>query len=347
MSEMTARIVELDSGRAADWDGFLQAHPQGTFFHRREWKEVIAGAFGHKSHYLMAEEDGRITGILPLVDIRSRLFGHRLVSQGFCVGGGILATTPAAHAALRDEADRLMGALGAEYVEYRAPAESDPSWARREGLYATFDREIAEGEDDCLKQIPRKQRAVLRKAFKNEALDYRIERMVDPFYGLYSLGMRNLGTPVFSRRYIQLMLDHFGEDCDILTVYGEGRPLSSVLNFYFRDRVMPYYTGADPMARKTGAADLMYWAVMREALKRGCRIFDFGRSKLGTGPYAFKKNWGFEPRPINLEFSLPDGAEMPDVNPNNPKYRIFINTWKKLPHPVANLVGPFVARHLG
>ena len=346
MSEMTAVIEELTSSNLSDWNDFLMNHPDGTFFHRPEWREVIAGGFKHKSYYFIAREGGQVTGILPLVHIASKLFGNRLVSQAFCVGGGILSTTPAAHAALRDKADGLMRDLGAEYVEYRAPAESDPSWSAREGLYATFDREIAESEEDCLKQIPRKQRAVLRKAFKNE-LEVKKERSVEPFYHLYSMGMRNLGTPVFSRKYIQLLLDCFGEDCDILTVYKDGVALSSVLNFYHGDRVMPYYTGADPMARKTGAADLMYWAVMRDALERGYKVFDFGRSKVGTGPFSFKKNWGFEPRPTQLEFSLPEGAEIPDVNPNNPKYKYFIKAWKKLPHGLANFIGPHLARHLG
>src|SRR5262249_43190313 len=152
-------------------------------------------------------------------------------------------------------------------------------------------------EELCLKQIPRKQRAVVRKAIESPLVD-RIDEDPTNFYRLYSLSMRNLGTPVFSRRYIETLLAVFGEDADILTVYQDERPLSSVLNFYFRDRVMPFYTGADPEARRVGAADLMYYRVMRRAVERGCRTFDFGRSKLGTGPYAFKKNWGFEPRPV-------------------------------------------------
>ena len=339
-------LLDHSDSALAEWARFIEEHPDSTFFHRCEWRDVISEAFGHKSYYYIAREGEVVTGILPLVHIASRLFGNRLVSQAFCVGGGILSTSQAAHEALRDQANRLMAELGAEYVEYRAPANSDPGWARREGLYATFDREIAESEEDCLKQIPRKQRAVLRKAFKNE-LEYKVERNAEPFYHLYSMGMRNLGTPVFAKKYIRLLLEKFGSDCDILTVYKDGSALSSVLNFYFKDRVMPYYTGADPLARKTGAADLMYWAVMRDSLSRGYKIFDFGRSKLGTGPYSFKKNWGFEPRPIELEFSLPDGAEIPDVNPNNPKYKYFIKAWKKLPHPVANFVGPHLARHLG
>lgn len=344
---MSIEVCELDPSNQALWQAYVDESPQATFFHRPEWQSVLQESFRHRCYFLMAVEDGRALGILPLVFVKSFLFGNRLVSTAFCVGGGIAADNGAAHDALSRRANELMREVGAEYVEYRAPATSGEGWVRREGLYATFDREIEAAEEDCLKQIPRKQRAVLRKAFKQE-LETRIDDSADVFYDLYSLSMRNLGTPVFTRRYIDALLAAFGEDCDILTVYGkDGTPLSSVLNFYFRDRVMPYYTGAAPQARKQGAADLMYWEVMRRAVDRGYKVFDFGRSKLGTGPFSFKKNWGFEPKPINLEFSLADGREMPNVNPNNPKYKLFIDTWRKLPHPVANLVGPVVARHLG
>lgn len=343
---MTVRTFELDDGTIGRWRDFVESCPQTTFFHRPEWKQVIEDSFNQKCHFVMAEEGGEITGILPLTLIRSFIFGSRLVSTGFCVGGGIAATTQAAHDALKQYAVDLRDKAGVDYVEYRAPANSDQDWVKREGLYATFERPIEAEEDDCLKQIPRKQRAVVRKAL-NTKLTWKVERDSTAFYGVYSMTMRNHGTPVFARKYIDNLLKAFGEDCDILTVYLNDKPLSSVLNFYFKDRVMPYYTGALPEARKLGAADLMYWGVMRTAVERGYTVFDFGRSKVGTGPFSFKKNWGFEPRPINLEFSLKNGVPMPDVNPNNPKYKMMIETWRRLPLGVANFIGPIVARQVG
>lgn len=343
---MTVRILELDDDNIERWRDFVAACPQTTFFHRPEWKRVIENSFNQKCHFLMAEEDGRITGILPLTHVRSFIFGSRLVSTAFCVGGGIATTTQAAHDALKRHAVDLRDKTGVDYVEYRAPANSDEDWIKREGLYATFERPIEEEEDECLKQIPRKQRAVVRKALKTDLI-WHLEQDSDAFYGVYSMTMRNHGTPVFSKKYIDNLLSAFGDDCDVLTVYSGDKPLSSVLNFYFKDRVMPYYTGAVPEARKLGAADLMYWAVMRSAVERGYKVFDFGRSKVGTGPFSFKKNWGFEPRPINLEFSLKDGVPLPDVNPNNPKYKMMIETWRRLPLPVANIIGPIVSRQVG
>ncbi|MDH5748088.1 MAG: FemAB family PEP-CTERM system-associated protein, partial [Rhodospirillales bacterium] len=226
------------------------------------------------------------------------------------------------------------------------PSRPHPDWKRKEGLYATFERPIEADEVANLKQIPRKQRAVVRKALKSE-LTFSIDTEVADFFNLFALSVRNLGTPVFARKYFEELVRVFGDDCDILTVRLNGRPVSSVLNFYFRDRVMPYYTGSNPEARKIGANDFMYWCLMRHAVARGHDIFDFGRSKLGTGPYSFKTNWGFEPRPVIHEFRMRDGIPMPDVNPNNPKYRLMISVWKKLPLPVANFIGPYIGRQVG
>lgn len=342
-------VGTLDGPRdAGRWDAFVAACPDATFFHRAGWCPVLETSFGARCHFLMAERAGAIRGVLPLVEIRSRLFGHRLVSTGWGVGGGAVVEEEAAGAALDIAAENLLARTGAAYIEIRDPACPHGAWPRRDGLYATFARRT-DGPDEAaiLKQIPRKQRAVVRKALESD-LTWRRDRDVDTCWRLYALSMRNLGTPVFARRYFRTLKAVFGDDVDVLTVGDAGgRPLSSVLTFYFRDRVLPFYTGADPVARRTGAADLMYFHLMRDAWQRGYPVFDFGRSKVGTGPHAFKKNWGFTPRPVIHEFRLAEGRAMPDVNPNNPKYRRLIAAWKRLPLPVANLIGPWVGRQVG
>lgn len=341
-------IGVLDDAGMASWDAFVERCAQATFFHKAGWRTVIEKSFGQRCRFLKATRAGEIRGVLPLVLVRSKLFGTRWVATGWCVGGSTAVDEPGAAIALDRAAQALLADSAADYIEYRDPANphTDGTWQAKEGIYAGFERIIEADEDACLKQIPRKQRAVVRKAIDSNLVD-RVDGDLASFYRLYSLSMRNLGTPVFSRRYIRTLLEVFGSDADILTVYQDERPLASVLNFYFRDRVMPYYTGADPEARRVGAADLMYFRVMRRASERGYRIFDFGRSKLGTGPHAFKKNWGFEPRPVIHEFFLKAGAAMPDVNPNNPKYQRKIEAWKRLPLPVANLIGPWFGRQVG
>ena len=197
-----------------------------------------------------------------------------------------------------------------------------------------------------MQAIPRKQRAMVRKGIQN-GLTSVCHRDAAVLHRVYAESVRNLGTPVFSRRYFAKLSETFATCSDIVTVLDAGQPIASVLNFYFRDEVLPYYGGGTAGARHRAGNDFMYWEVMRRAAERGCRLFDFGRSKLGTGAFAFKHNWGFTPETLHYRYSLAPGAAIPDHNPLNPKYRLFIAAWKRLPLPVANLLGPPIVRGLG
>ena len=343
---MTYDIRALTDAERPRWDKFVESCPEASFFHDPGWKSVVEDSFGHDTYYAFAEKDGNICGVIPLVHIKSLLFGNTLISNGCCMGGGIAAADDGAWRALDAYATEIFNDTKADFLEFRQPARLHDDWARRNDLYATFKRPIEQTEDDNLKQIPRKQRAVVRKAIKSELVD-EFDQSIDAFYDLNALSVRNLGTPVFSRKYFENLLSHFEGRCDILTVRLDGRPVSSVLSFYFRDSVMPYYTGSIPEARRLGANDFMYWRLMRRAVERGFTMFDFGRSKIGTGPFSFKKNWGFEPEEIVHEFKLRDGAELPNLNPTNPKYRLFIEMWKRLPLPIANAIGPHIVRNIG
>ncbi len=331
-------LLPDDSAAAAEWDAFVRHHPDGCFFHLSGWRD-IAAAFGHRPRYLTVREAGAPAGVLPLTEIRSALFGHALVSTAFCVGGGPLALSPAAREALMDEADQLGRRLGADYVELRDSGAPPEGWTPHAGLYAGFAGPIASSEEDNLKQIPRKQRAVVRKGL-NAGFTVTDDRETGDFFPLYARNMRDHGTPALPRRFFDRLLAQFRDQCSILTVHHDGRPVSSVLSYHFGGRVLPYYTGSLPVARALGANDHMYWALMRRAVARGDRIFDFGRSKVDTGPFHFKRNWGFEPRPIINLFRLRPGAGLPNINPTNARYALFIRAWRRLPLPVANLVSP-------
>jgi FemAB-related protein (PEP-CTERM system-associated) len=197
-----------------------------------------------------------------------------------------------------------------------------------------------------LKSIPRKQRAMVRKGIHNE-LRSEIDDSIDRLYRVYAESVHNLGTPVFAKSYFRILREEFQTSSDIVTVLWSGRAVASVLNFYFRDEVLPFYGGGVRVARALAANDFMYWEVMRRACERGYRVFDFGRSKIGTGSYAFKCNWGFEPTPLVYQFRLAAGRSVPDLNPLNPKLRIFIAAWKKLPLGVATRLGPLIVRGIG
>lgn len=343
---MAPVVRAFEPRHEAAWDRFVAAAPAGTFFHRVGWRDVIEGGFRQRAYYLLAEQDGAITGVLPLVHMRSRLFGNRLVSVPFCVYGGPLAAEPGSAQKLVDGAIDLMRRLDVGVVEFRTQTPGAGDWTTRSDLYATFRKPISAEPEANLKAIPRKQRAVVRRGLEN-GLRSRIDLDADRFHALYALSVRNLGTPVFSRRYFRLLVDRFRDCSEILTVLDKGEPVSAVLSFFFRDEVLPYYGANTPQARQRAASDYMYWDVMQRASAEGARIFDFGRSKFGTGSFAFKKNWGFAPQPLHYQYWTRPGGAVPDVNPLNPKYELLIRVWKRLPLPVANLIGPSIVRGIG
>jgi FemAB-related protein (PEP-CTERM system-associated) len=349
-SERTAapaiRIESLSSAGGATWDRFVDAAPHATFFHRAGWKEVIERSFGHDCHFLQAKCDDRITGILPLVHVSSRLFGNALISNAYGVYGGPIATDQASLQALNEAAVRLAGHLDVDYLEFRLRTPSLLPWARNSGLYATFRKRLAPDPETMLRAVPRKRRAMLRKA-QAFGLQSEVDGDIRRFYRVYSHRIRDLGTPVYSPAYFRTLLEVFGADCEVLTVVRRGAPLSSVLSFRFRDEILPYYGGGVEEARRCAANDFMYWEVMRRASANGAEVFDFGRSKLGTGTFAYKSIWGFEPQPLHHEYFLLRQSEMPNVNPLNPKYALWVALWRRLPLFVANAFGPLISRGIG
>jgi FemAB-related protein (PEP-CTERM system-associated) len=341
------RIRELDDGAAGAWDAFVQATPDATFFHLAPWRKVIEQAFGHRTFYAYAEQDGAIVGVLPLARMKTRLFGDALISTPFCVYGGPVAVTPEATAALEAHALDLMRSTGVPSLEFRRLGAPDPGWQVRPPLYYTFRRPITGDAETDMKAIPRKQRAMVRKGIQN-GLRSISDGDTARLHRVYAEMVHALGTPVFSVKYFRLLGEAFPGAHDVTTVLHEDQALAAVLNFHFREEVLPYYGGGTRAARNLAGNDFLYWEVMRRAgTERGARLFDFGRSKSGTGAFDFKKNWGFTPQPLNYCYQLKDGASLPDNNPTNPKFKLMIAAWRKLPIQVANVIGPHIVRGLG
>jgi FemAB-related protein (PEP-CTERM system-associated) len=320
---------------------FVEAQPTATPFHLPEWSAGVERGCGARGHTLLAEgSDAAIAGLLPLSEVRSPLFGSALVSAGFGVGGGILGRGVEA---LAEAAWSLSRRRGCTSVELRG-GPVPHGWEQSEGVYAGFARDLPAGADDetLLNSIPRKQRAEVRRAL-GFGLGASVGRDLDGHYRVYSESVRNLGTPVFPRALFASILEAFGEDADVLTVSRGGTELASVLSLYFRGTVYPYWGGGTSEAREARANELMYFELMRHAARRGCTRFDFGRSKLGTGAFAFKKNWGFEAQPLVYAVR----GEARETNPTSAKYRLQVAAWKKLPLWLANRLGPPIARGLG
>jgi FemAB-related protein (PEP-CTERM system-associated) len=340
------RLDPSDTEGTFRWDEFVLASPEATFFHRAAWQQIIRDVFRHPTYFLYAEHDGEILGILPMAHVKSMLFGNSLISLPFAVYGGVAASLPEAIPALEAEAQVLAKKLDVDHLEFRNLNERHTDWPKQD-LYVTFRKEILPDVEANMLAIPRKQRAMVRKGINNGLIST-VDRSADRFFALFADNVHRHGTPALPKRYFETLLRTFGNDCEILTVTSpDGQPLSSVLSFYFRDEVLPYYAGDDESARQFAANDFKYWELMRRSCERGLKVFDYGRSKVGTGPYSFKKNWGFEPQQLHYEYCLYKRDSIPQNNPSNAKYKLFIEAWRRMPIGLANFLGPHIVRNLG
>lgn len=345
-----AGVRLADPGDRAALGAFVNAHPEATAFHRLEWLDAVERALGHRSLWLVAERGGDIRAALPLCEVHSPLFGRALVSTGFAVGGGLLEVAPGEGAPLFAAAEELALRHSCPSIELRGgPLPLGEGWHHKQDSHAGFVIDLAAEDEAQLAAIPRKQRAEVRKGLGRE-MEVRTGRSDTDramHYAVYAESVRNLGTPVFPKKLFDAVMDAFGDDVDILTVLNEGMPVASVLSLYHRGAVMPYWGGGVYAARALRANDVMYYALMCHARRRGCSRFDFGRSKVDTGAYHFKRNWGFTPEPLSYANWTASGQEPRDVNPLSPKYRARIALWQKLPLGIANRIGPFIAAGLG
>ncbi len=339
-------MTPLSPGDEASWEAFVASHPEATPFHSLAWRDAIREGLGYDTPYLIARAGNDVIGILPLVHVKTPLFGNTLVSTGFSVGGGVLAIDDIVAGALADEAIKLGEARHVDCVELRGDHALFDDWPTKAETYAGFRAPLAATSEDRLKAIPRKKRADVRKGIKADFI-VDTDAPVDVFHDLYARNLHALGTPILPLRWYAALKAAFGDACEISTVGTDKGPVVALMTFWFKGCVYPYYVGALVEARKLHAFDHVYWDLMERAGEQGIETFDFGRSKVGTGSFDYKKYWGFEPMALAYQYHLIRAKAMPDVNPNNPKYARFVATWKKLPFGLTKCVGPFLARQLG
>jgi FemAB-related protein (PEP-CTERM system-associated) len=352
---MNAPVRSAQNVRAVDWrdaaelrriEGFV-AETRASLFHCPAWLTAVAAGTGQRAAGLVTERMGVLTGWLPLTEVRSALFGKALVSSGFGVGGGIVAEG--------DAAARAMAAAAEDYaisgcfrgIELRGGAIPE-GWVVWDDKHCGFERPLARDDEAELTAIPRKARAEVRKGlgFGHRVTTGRGASDLAAHYACYSASVRNLGTPVFPARLFRAMLEAFPDSSDILTVWQGETPLASVLSFYHDGAVMPFWGGGVFAARAARANEVMYYELMLHARRQGMTRFDFGRSKTGSGPFSFKKNWGFAPEPLTYGAWTAPGAPPRNIDPTDESYSRKIELWKKLPLPIANTLGPWIARGL-
>jgi len=326
------------------WDEYVLRHPQGTLFHLTAWKRVIEKAFGYRSHYLFLEEDGVVRGVLPLFLVSSPVQGRSLISTPFAVYGGACADDEQAARKLRAAACRIAEEQGVQYLELREQATiADPGFLTKD-LYYAFDLEFPESVEELQKSFPRDTRYMIRKAQKIGLRAQLDAGQLDVFYDILAHSYHHLGTPVFPKRLFRIILDEFREDCELLTIWHQTKAVAAVLSFRFRDWILPYFGGSYLESRALAANNFMYWEVMKHGMETGAHFFDFGRSKLGTGAYAFKTQWNMRQRALPYQFYLVRRKTMPNFSPANPKFGASIALWKAMPVGLTKMLGPQVIR---
>ncbi|MBF9002158.1 FemAB family PEP-CTERM system-associated protein [Vibrio sp. CAIM 722] len=348
MMNQTVTIQPLTAAEYERWDQYVDNHQDGSFFHLSGWIRVITQVFRHKSRYLMATRNSEIVGVLPLVEQKSFLFGHALISTPFCVYGGVLADNDDIRHQLEASAYELGCQLNVDYVELRDRylRESKSPW-QVHCHHSTFSCEIEDTPEQILTSIKRKQRAVVRHSLKNE-LSWDNHDDPDLCYDVYAESVRNLGTPVFNKKLFSTLKETFGDRCKTLIIRDkDNNPVSSVLSFYYKDGVLPYYGGGKFEARALKSYDYMYYQLMCLAQEKGKTHFDFGRSKNDSGSYNYKKNWGMQEEELHYKIALVKSESMPNLSPNNPKYKLFIDLWKRMPLSISRAIGPNLSKYLG
>jgi len=341
------RILLTDKADPEVWDSFVKSHPQGSPFHLTAWQRMLCDTFGHQpSHILAKTPSGRVIGVLPLFLVRSRLFGRLLVSTPHAAYGGILAESEPTVQAILRQANLRAKELNVQYLELRnfRNALVEESLLRKD-LYVTFRTELRQDPEANMLAIPRKTRAEIREGIGNQ-LEFKVDAIgPKEFFSVYSRSVRDLGTPVFTKQLFINGLRHFGADCKIFSVHWNGKLVSAVWTLFYKDEVVPYFGGSIREYNRLAVNNFMYWMVMKYGCEHGYKIFDFGRSKKGTGSFDFKKRWGMTMTELVYQYALVQQQTMPDTSPLNPKFSLGIQVWRRLPLPVTQLIGPIVSKH--
>jgi FemAB-related protein (PEP-CTERM system-associated) len=337
-------VSESTSGTV--WDTFVAAHPHGNFYQLHAWKAVNEMEFGHRTLYLEARDDSGIRGVLPLVFVRSRLFGRILCSMPFVNFGGPCYADEASQHALMQAATNKASELQADYMELRCAAPLDtPIPASLRKISMTLD--LQSDPDQVWNAFSSKHRTAIRRSYKNDLEVYSGgAELVPLFYDMMRHSWRSLGTPLYSRSYFERIMTTFGENARIFVCHRKQEPVAVALNGYSNGTVEGMWAGGNELARNLQANYVLYWEMIKDGCLRGCRKYHLGRSTAESGSEDFKRKWNAHATQLYWYFHRPDGGPMPELNVENPKYKLAIATWQRLPGWITDIVGPPIAKSI-
>lgn len=347
LSAPRADSIEISTDTRPDvWDAFVNQHPGANRYHVWGWRRIFEEVFGHETVYLAARRGDELIGVLPLVILRSRVFGSFAVSLPFVDGGGVCSSDADAASELVIHARRVAKERRLSHVELRHVAQQFPELPVRQHKVG-MSMPLLPDAKQAWEALDRKVRNQVRKAEKSEmtARSGGVE-LVDAFYSVFKRNMRDLGTPVYPRRLFELTLRTFRDTARVFVVEKEKTVVAAGIALIHRDVIAVPWASSLREYRAQSPNNLLYWRMIEHAIASGCKTFDFGRSTPGEGTFQFKEQWGAQPVPLHWEYVMLNGGAPPELNPGNPKFKAAIATWKRLPVPVTAWLGPRIVRSI-
>ena len=345
---MSITVRQISDQDAARWDDYARRSPQSSPCHLWAWRRAIVDTYGHRSAYLCAEQDGEVKGILPLIEITTPFMGRYLASCPFTSYGGVCADSREAALALMAAARDLAVERNAKYIEIKniQGAEApDTEWQIKRS-YCTMQLDLQPGSEAIWDGWKAKNRTNVRRAIKGGVTVEAGTHLIGEFYDLAARNMRLLGTPVHSQRFYERILDYFAPDSILYVGRVDGRAITANLGMSIDDRLEVLASVALPEFRNLKPSALVYWKIIEDACARGLKVLDLGRSAYDSGTYNFKAQLGCEPVPLEYTYYLNRLPSVPDINPDNPRYRLAIKAWQSLPLSVTKWVGPRLIRYI-
>ena len=339
------QVELLEPGAEAEWNGYVDDHLLGSSAHLVEWKGLIEHVFGKKTYYLVARSEGRIVGVLPLVHMHSLLFGNFMVSVPYLNYGGILADDTVVEQRLMAEAASLAKGLAAKSIEYREQVEKISDMPCRTDKVSMI-LQLPASEAELSKQLGSKLRSQIKRPLR-ENPEVSIGKMecLNDFYEVFARNMRDLGTPVYGKYFFKEILRAF-HGAYIVTIKLQGRPVAAAFLLGYRNTLEIPWASTIRDVNHLSMNMLLYWEVLCSAIAKKYERFDFGRSTVDAGTYRFKKQWGAEPKQLYWRYEIFEGGNMPGLTTSNPKFRLAIQVWQRMPVILTKYLGPLVVKHL-
>jgi len=338
-------VVRLTADLEPQWERFVRGASHASCAHLLAWRNVVVRVYGHAPYHLMAMDEDRACGVLPLFLVRSRLFGRLLVSAPYLSVGGLLSESGAATAALVEEARALMASLGARYIELRNHTRIGLGLASTD-RYCSYVLRLDADPDLLWARFENRARTAVRKAVKAGLTVARGHHQAADLAEVLNRHMRSLGTPFHGPEFYRRILAEFRDDAEVFLVRLGEHVVGGGIVIQTPGLLHWPYGACLATHRQLYPMNLLTWEIIRFGLLRKAQTFDFGRSQWRSGTALFKRQWGAEPVPLFYEFHLPPGDAAPYQDPANPRYALPIAVWKRLPFLVTRSVGPAIIRDL-